>query len=304
MLLTYIDESGINYKKDENNFYKDGPYLIWCGILVPENKYFHLERLFCDLLKEVGIRNWSIIEAHATNIWSRKEEFAKLSENKVKNYFEELFQLLSKLNIHTVIAIQKKFAQERHTSMQKKERENCKYSLLHGLEHKLSGLNETGIIISDHTDEVLDTLLFERTKWRYNPGARKTRKIKSKFRYESQSCFLLDRVHSVDSKGSLFLQIADHVAFVIQRVFTYLHLRDYPIPALPAKKEKVPISSPTFNMFCNNALLTSFDENENDVNFIPLDVFPSQDNYFQRISFLFQKPKKQPNPDNAAISTT
>ena len=52
MQLIYTDESGINYSNTDGLF-KDGPYIIYGGICVDEKKYFHLERLFIDLIKSL-----------------------------------------------------------------------------------------------------------------------------------------------------------------------------------------------------------------------------------------------------------
>lgn len=54
------------------------------------------------------------------------------------------------------------------------ELDRARNSLLTLIEHKLAKLNETAIIVSDdEADEKLKELLFERTKWRYNPHTSK-----------------------------------------------------------------------------------------------------------------------------------
>jgi hypothetical protein len=294
MLLTYIDESGVNYKKT-NGFYSDGPYVIWCAILIHENKYFHLERLFSELLKSLKIKDWSKIEAHATDIWSRKGNFGHISKDASKMYFEELFQLLAKLDIEIVFGIQQKFARSNWRKNQEVEKNNCRYALLHGLEHSLAKLNETSIIISDEGDKEIDNLLFEKTQWRFNPGARKPRGQRSKYKFESLSCFLLDRVHFMNSQHSLFLQIADQVAFVIQRVFTYCYLIHFPNKFLKPEIDKVPISSETFAFVSKNISPAFFDTEANDVMFLDLEQSLSKENYLNsRIFEIIQKSTDKP----------
>lgn len=266
MILVYIDESGINYKKT-NGLFKDGPYLIWCGMLITEKKYFHLERLFCELAKDLGIKDWRQVEAHATDIWACKKNFNHLSKKIVRKYFEELFQLLVKLDIQIVIGLHPKKAYPSHTRIQKDEKNQCRFALLHGLEYRLSQLSETGVIISDESDIEIDDLLFERTQWRFNPGARKPRKQRSRYRFETQSCFLLDRVHFIDSKKSVFLQIVDQIAFVIQRVFTFSNLKCFPREDHTASKEMVPLSSETFAFASPNILMSSYSKEKNDIEF-------------------------------------
>jgi len=256
-------------------------------MLIPENKYFHLERLFCELAKEIGIKDWSKVEAHATDIWARKGHFSSLSEKTSRNYFEELFQLLGKLDIQIIIALEKKNAREKDKKLQRKEKSKCQYALLHAIEHRLSRLNETSIMISDRSDTTLDDLLFERTKWRYNPGARKSRKKPTKFKFETQSCFLLDRIHHVDSEKSLFIQIVDHVAFVNQRAYTYGFLRDYPVKGIDAERGKIPVSSGTYNYIYRNILVAYFNDEAKDITFID-PTFPPND--FVIIGDLNKKP--------------
>ena len=288
MLLIYLDESGINYQK-KDKFYVDGPYILWCGILVEESKYFHLERLYCELAKQIGIKDREVVEAHGTDIWAQKGNFTSLSKSNASKYFAELFQLLQKLDIKIVVGLNRKRAYPHWNKEQKKEKSNARYALLHGLEYRLSQLNETGIIISDNGDNIIDDLLFQRTRWRFNPGAKKKGLKKSAYEFESKSCFLLDRVHFMDSKKSFFLQIADQVTFVTNRVLTYCNLLYSPHPILKADKAKVPISAQVFAYCRTNILLAHFDESQNDVLFtdLALQDYDDRINYLPRIPDIF-----------------
>lgn len=265
MLLIYSDESGINYET-KSGFFVDGPYAFWAGLLISESKYFHLERMFYDLvLKEHGLKNWQEKELHATDMWNNVKNDHQEKE-KLKNYFEELVQLITKLSIPVVFGVQKKteVAKEREELVQ------CRYAFLHALEHQLSSINETGVLIVDkgNQEDPMEGLVYDRTKWRYNPGDESVSLFPSKFIFESRSCFLLDQVHYVDSKKSLFAQLTDHVAFIIQRVFTYAYLKYFNHGSmLVADISKVPISRETFSFFLRNVTSAHFDKKIKDVSF-------------------------------------
>lgn len=272
MMLIFIDESGVSFERNGSMF-QDGPYALWAGLMVPENKYFHLERTFYDLMRRVlKLKDWGSVELHATDIWHGKGGFSDLSLKHRQLYFDELFQLLAKLEINVVVGIQQKNPKAK-SKASKSKRETfmrAQYSMLHGLEYRLSHLNETGVLIADDGDHTkhLSKLVFDRTKWRYNPGKIKAgRSINSKYYFESQSCFLLDQLHTVDSKESFFIQLTDQVTFVLQRVFTYLYLKRYPKANITADIAKVPVTLATYNFFCQrtNPLIATYKTEVRDV---------------------------------------
>ena len=83
MQLLYIDESGINYRIN-NGMFNDGPNIIYGALCVDDRKYFHLERLFLEIINEYfGIYNWQSIEVHASEIWNQKGQFAKYDKSKI-----------------------------------------------------------------------------------------------------------------------------------------------------------------------------------------------------------------------------
>lgn len=270
MLLCYIDESGINYQRNGQTF-GDGPFIIWSGLMVPEGKYFHLERLFYDLAKKkLEIKNWENTELHATDIWLRRGDFAHLTEKRVSEYFEELAQLLGKLDIKIVIGIKKKSTGLRSKASKDKENGKAIYSLLHGLERVLGTQKDTAVVIADESSSeanlsLLEQLYYERTSWRYNPGAKKNFTIKSRFYFESLSCFLLDQVHHTKSERSLFVQLTDNMTYVIRKVFQHSFYHHNSSLGIVADISKVPISTSTFRWLSQNIQYNYFSEAKNDV---------------------------------------
>lgn len=280
MILIYTDESGINYGI-QNNFFKDGPFIIRGGMCVDDSKYFHLERMFIQLIDSYfQIDDWLKQEIHATDIWNRKNFFSKFSESEIREFFEELLQLICKLHTFCIFGIQLK-SHDADKEKMKHEIAKAVYSFLHGLEYFLAQEKETGLIIADITgsgDEVadetkhrtiLDELLYQKMIWRINPKTSIHPLISSKYRFESQTCFILDDIHYVQSRHSIFLQIIDVVVYAIKRVFTCLYLF-VKKGIMKPDKQKVPITIDTFQFFVtNNTWFAIFDDTINDVMFSP-----------------------------------
>lgn len=301
MILIYTDESGINYEI-QNNFFKDGPFIIWGGMCVDDSKYYHLERIFIQLIDSYfKIGDWLKQEIHACDIWNRQNFFSQCTESEIKGFFEEVVQVVCKLHTCCIFGIRLK---SRDADKDKKRLEIAKavYAFLHGLEYFLSQEKETGLIIADIIDycdkvegdesrkrKILDELLYERMMWRINPKADIKSLIPSKYRFEAQLCFLLDDVHYMHSKHSIFLQIFDVVIYIMMRVFTYLYLTVNPI--IEADIKKVPITIDTFQHFVGrNTSFNIFEDSASDVvlisgkdllyhcdrsNFLNLDMFKS-----------------------------
>lgn len=280
MLVVYIDESGINWKR-VNNFWVDGPYMIWAAVLIPENKYFHLEQMMNGLAREIlKIKRWNQTELHASELW-RQAETGTREKGQVRTYFEELFQLLAKMSLHVVCSLQQKSEKIYLPSVRKNRIRKSMNAFLQTLEYSLADLNQTGILIADceaESERIRNTdlarMVLDKTKWRYNPGLNKRQIIAPKYTFEAQSCFIIDQLFCADSKESLFVQLADHVSFVLQRVFTYLYLKQFSKPGRPpADPTKVPVSSGTFNLFVlqNNLKIACYDDKSHDINFQILD---------------------------------
>lgn len=270
MLLIYVDESGNTWEK-LNDFFKDGPYVLHTGILINQEKYFHLERLFYDLFSSIlGIKDWQVVELHASDIWKREGYFKKFSESIVRKYFAEFLQMLAKFSIKVVIGLQQKDKFITSVASQIKQVRYSQYALLHGLEHSLAEINETGVIISDAGDKIksLSDLLYKRSQWRYNPGAdrRRIRDLPG-FRYETRSCFILDQMHFVSSKDSFFVQIVDHVSYVFQRVLTYSYLKAFPQKNIIPRMEDVPVTKDNFTFFVKDVRVAEYKLGLKDVSF-------------------------------------
>ena len=104
--------------------------------------------------------------------------------------------------------------------------------------------------------------------WRINPTADIKPSFSSKYKFESRSCFLLDNIHYVHSKHSIFLQIFDVVIYSIMRVFTYLYLSVNP-GIIEADIKKVPITVDTFKFFVEeNTSFSYFSTTSEDVTFV------------------------------------
>lgn len=278
MLLAYIDESGINYRQSKNNYFNiDGPYAIWSCVLINEMKYFSLERGFQDLAKKYLGKYIKTQELHATKIWDGRKTVGQ--DKKVRRYFEELIQFTGKLHIPVLFGIQQKnpnFRKKTKKNRREKTRElqKARYSLLSLLEYQLGEINETAILVSDleSKKEELKNLVFERTKWRYNPPKKKAfGLIRPKFVFEYQSNSILDQLHYVDSKESILMQFADHISFVLRKTFEHLYLLNFPKNdgSRPiADRNRLPVTEDTFNAFVTFCGVKSafYDEKNKDVN--------------------------------------
>ena len=252
MVLAYIDEAGINYGKI-NKYWIDGPYAIWFAALINEKKYFDIERTFQDLAREILKEKGSKIELHAHDIWASRNR-SKIRKERVLKYFEEIMQLTSKLRVPIILGIQQKNPKFRKNNKSGKRNElnRARYSLLTLLEHSLASMNESAIIVSDteSSKEELKNLVFQRTRWRYNPPGRRLLGQKPKFLFEYRSNFILDQLHYVDSKDSILIQYSDHVCFMLKKALEHLYLSEFPGVNKPAANIKhVPVTESTFNAF-------------------------------------------------------
>ncbi len=276
MQLIYTDESGINYSASSEGIFKDGPYIIYGGICIDEKKYFHLERLFIELIKVYfSIDNWKSEEIHASKMWRREGNFSKYTNIEISSFFNDVLQILVKLDIQTIIGLQRK-SLEANNEDKKKEESQAIYSYIHGIERYLSRKSETGIIIADQKQNVKDALFTkifnDRSDWRIPSNLKLEPIITSKFDFESRLCFLLDNIHYVNSRDSLFIQVTDIVLFLIMRVWTYQTLRiDKPEIA---DLSKVPVEKETFFYFVNHNLnVSSYNSEKNDVEFENVKLF-------------------------------
>ncbi|MBI3577516.1 DUF3800 domain-containing protein [Candidatus Gottesmanbacteria bacterium] len=302
MLLVYIDESGISYEKNKKGYFVDGPYAIWSGVLINDSKYFHIERSFFDLVEKYIQKSLRKEEIHASVLWNHanKKTTAFIIKERIKKYFEELFQLLAKFHVRVVFSVQQKnpgLGKGEGTSMDE-ELERARYSFLHILEHELALLNETGILIADfekddapeHGKELKDQLnkmkdlVLQRTLWRVKGNPKKMPRLLPKFEFEYRSNFILDQLHYVDSKESPYIQLVDHICYVLRRALECIYLSNYANENRPiCNPDIVPISESTFNFFVKASLCHFGFYNNDDVTFDSL----SEQNIFA-ISFTRQ----------------
>jgi len=287
MNLIYTDESGINYSL-KNDCFIDGPFIIYGGICVDECKYFHLERLFLNVIEEYfNIEDWHKQEIHATAIWNREGNFKNYELSTIRNFFDETLQLITKLNITTLVGYYRK-TETVDSEQKRKEISYAIYSFFHLVEYHLSQNNTTGIIISDKQssktdcgDDIFSKIFYDRSSWRTNPKSIASPLLTSRFKYESRSCFILDNIHYVDSRYSIFNQITDIVVYIIMRVLTY---KKFEIERTQeALLDKVPITSDTFKYyFLNSVKLTHYEVDIQDVNY----YFPSEMDYQREDLFI------------------
>lgn len=285
MLLVYIDESGISYEINSihKDYFEDGPYALWVGLLVDDRKYFHLERGYYEIAKKVlNIKGWGEDEPlHSTQLWANKK-----LRPKVKNYYEELIQFITKINLNIVVGIQQKnLLFKEKVEEQKKELDKAMFSFVHLVEHQLGFMNETGVLLADSTGEShknkngeleesqkrLRNLVSERTTWRYSPETKSKLAISPKYDFEYRSNFIVDRLQYVNSKDTPMIQLVDNLCFIFKRVFEYKYLlkygygsKDMPKPNL----DLLPITESTFNFFlvrCSVGL-AFYDNSISDVN--------------------------------------
>jgi len=162
------------------------------------------------------------------------------------------------------------------------ELERARYSFIHVLEHELALLNETSILIadleyddhqvrSDESREQLEkmkNLVLERTLWRIKGDAKKMSKIIPKFEFEFRSNFILDQLHYINSKESIFIQLADHICYVLRRALECIYLKYFPNGSRPSPNpDLVPITENTFNFFVQSSICRFGCYNNDDVTF-------------------------------------
>ncbi|KQC14585.1 MAG: hypothetical protein APR63_13920 [Desulfuromonas sp. SDB] len=254
-------------------------------MIIYEEVYWNLERIFCDIIdKYFGIEHWLENEMHASDIWAQKGFFKDKSKEDVKLFFNEFIQLLSKLDIPFILSIQPKIYTE-STKEKNIAYAKCSYSLLQTIEFKLAQRHQTGILIVDDTQDcknitIVDSLnldyqkeslsvsqtlfrqFFALTSWRSLKNYNDFNIIKPKFIEESKSIYMLDRIHFLSSKDSLFLQMCDIVLFIIQRCLTNDYL--FRIDRSRIDPDKIPISKYSISTFRSNLSLTYYDSDKND----------------------------------------
>ncbi|MEK7632673.1 MAG: DUF3800 domain-containing protein [Patescibacteria group bacterium] len=256
MFLVHTDESGINFKTDGSGIFSDGPYIIFGGLMVHENKYHHLERMFAELVNhKLGISDWSKNEIHAHELWNAAMSGAR-DVKVVKEFFEELLQLLSKMSCPLVLGIDVK-QKGLEPKIQFEKKKMAAHAMIHILEYKLAAANQNGILIFDkmngkedassQDEREVSALLSNMVAWRSISSSGGRSRV-SKFDFESRAVFLMSNLHYVPSNESLMLQVADCVVWIVRRMLTHHSpLTESPDPS------KCPVTQETFCFFMKQA---------------------------------------------------
>jgi len=253
MYLIYTDETGSSFKRDSNGIFRDGPFFIYGGLAVDINKYEEIENSFKDLCKSIlGITNILDKEIHAGHIFYKLGDFKDLPEKSLSIFFSETLQLLAKFNVITLLGISCKQA-----TILKSESEilaSSMYSFFSSLDLFLSKHGKRGLIIADEYDEtalkkygkadyfkylsddknligkgggvdlsvMLRRIFYERSN-RYS-GLAVSPILNMQYKYESKMYFVLDNIFYVESRLSIFTQLADIALFAISILFEVLYL--------------------------------------------------------------------------------
>jgi hypothetical protein len=277
MQLIYVDETGTGYERNITypNYFTDGPFAIWVGIYVSENKFDQIERAFFELVahySEVSLNNSG--ECHAADIMKHE------NKQQVRDYFGEVGQLIAKMGIPITVGIQQKnilFAQEHKTSEKENELYKARHCFLHSVEHKLAELDQKGLLIADDElprmeelnrkqllkykraeFEKLQLLVNERQQWK--TGRSPISRIRPKYIFEYRTNFIIDQLHYVRSKDSLLVQLTDNIAYCIRRYLEYTYLTLFNAENRPTPiRELCPIDDETMNLMASrNSILAAY----------------------------------------------
>ncbi len=281
MNLIYLDESGTNYQVKEGLFI-DGPFIIMGAMLISEDVYWNMERLFTKIIdKFFGIDNWMNHEIHATDIWFGNPLSSSLSIDEKRDFFDEFMQLCGKFGLPYVFSfIPKKPNQDieaKNLNLMK-----AAFCLFTGIEHRLANIHQTGILICDsssRTDhmsisditsldikkthltpaQALLRQFHDMTSWR-TTGSQLLPIIRPKYKMEAMSAYIIDCIHFSNSNDSLFLQICDIMTFVVQRILAYEYL--LVVDKGKAQLEKLPVTRSGWSMMRYQIYPTFYHQND------------------------------------------
>ncbi|WP_457622290.1 DUF3800 domain-containing protein [Persephonella sp.] len=246
MYLIYTDETGKSFGKNRYGFYSDGMFFIYGGLAINFNNYDIIENAFKDLCKDIlGVKNIYETEIHAGLIFKRKDQFEKLSKEQSFKFFDEILQLLTKLDINLVMGIAFKdatiFGDTKNNLNRLKLVASAIYSFLNLADYFLSKKETKGIIITDEISEIryrnleflkedknllgrsgkgdpkidiiMHRIFFEKLH-RFNE-ADFSPLLDLKYRFENKLFFILDNIHFVKSHLSPLTQLTDTLLFLI-----------------------------------------------------------------------------------------
>jgi hypothetical protein len=257
MELIYSDESGTSFEKKDDQSFRDGEFVIYGGFSVDENKSWHLERTIFNIAKDIfKFDNIKDFELHAGDIFWGERSFKRFTREKRYEFFNETIQFLAKygVNIYLGLMYKKSKIFEKPVEFIGASME-CSLNLV---EQNLSNMAKNGILIADMSEEIkgkrrkpdlwefldnsklegrregprieiiLKRILFATQSWKeIFISIPHTPFFNRKYKFEKRSHYLFDNIHYVDSKTSIFTQLADILLFIINRIFSYTTLKYY-----------------------------------------------------------------------------
>jgi hypothetical protein len=268
MYLIYTDETGSSFNKEMDGSFRDGPFFIYGGLSIDINKYEEIENSFKDLCKYfLHIDNVFRTEIHASDIFYKQGCYKNLSSTEVLLFYDEVLQLMAKFYVRMNIGITDKNANIFNNDAERSA------ASIHGffytLDQFLSEEGRRGLIIADELEEfrlkeqtksdyfvflsdnknlfgkkgglnlsvILRRIFYERinrfTEVSIPPI------IKLKYKYESKMYFILDNIHYVDSKLSIYTQLTDINLFIINILFEVYCAEIYGANISPSKRELI-----------------------------------------------------------------
>jgi len=279
MFLIYTDESGTSFKKDEYGNFRDGPCLLYGGLAVEVGKLYMLESAFKALCNEIlGIENIYEVEIKTGDIFYGKNRFEGLEFDKKEEFFREVLQLLAKFNVPMIAGLVYKDSNIFNSQLEKVA--SAIYAFFSALDTFLLEKGKYGIVIADEFGdnkdikeirELLDSknlvgkkggvklphllrrIFFEKLnrfrEYSFEPI------IPLRYRFESQIYSVVDNIHYVNSKFSVFNQLADIVLFLFNTALEVSERKE----VFEDKKQMVKALTEDFTYFlCNTRSIISW----------------------------------------------
>ena len=241
MFLIYTDESGKDLKKSNEGFYRDGPCFLYGGLAIESSKSHLLETSFKALCKEIlGVESIYEREIHTGDIFYSRRQFKDLDFSRKEEFFREIFQLLSKFNTTLIVGVVYKDTNLFSTDLEKIA--SAIYAFFSAADYFLLSHGKYGLIIADELENdirnirellnkenllgrrggiklsfLIRRIYFERLN-RFSEHDLEPI-LKLKFKFESKIYALIDNIHYVNSKLSLFNQLSDITLFILNILF-------------------------------------------------------------------------------------
>jgi len=250
MFLVYTDESGTSFNKDSQGNFRDGPCLLYGGLAIEIRKLHMLESAFKALCKEIlEISNIYEVEIKTGDIFYSKKKFKDLEFDRKKEFFKEVLQLLAKFNVPMIVGLVYKDSNIFNSQLEKVA--SAIYAFFSALDAFLLRENSYGIIIADEFGNSADIKeirdLLDNENLRGRKGGIKLpyllRRVffeklnrfseydfepivPLRYRFESQIYSVVDNIHYVNSKFSVFNQLADIVLFLFNTLLEVMERKE------------------------------------------------------------------------------